>query len=262
MHAVREMRGRRGWRAARELALVSAAALAYAGVRALTEGRRADAVVNAWHLVRLEERLGIAWEIAIQSAFVDREAVVAAANWIYIFGHWPVIVVSAIVLYRRAPDSYLLLRNAIFLSAAIGFLFFALLPVAPPRLTSPFLVDTVLHESRSYRVLQPPSLTNQFAAVPSLHFGWNLLVGIVLFEATRRRSVRAFAVAMPVAMALAVLVTANHYVVDVVAGAAVVLVGLGVATWMRQPVPTLEARGPAAAVPRRAPSGQRPRRAA
>ena len=247
--------------AARELALVAAAALVYAGVRAVTEARRADAVLNAWHVVRLEERIGIAWEVALQSAVQEAGAVVTLANWIYIFGHWPVIVVAAVVLYRRFPDSYYLLRNAIFISAAIGFLFFALLPVAPPRLTSLPLVDTVLQGSRSYRVLQPPSVTNQFAALPSLHFGWNLLLGVLLFDVTRRRSVRVFALAMPVAMALAVVVTANHYVLDVVAGAVVVLVALSASAALQRRGRRLTAGEPAS-VPRRAPGGQRPRQAA
>ncbi len=61
--------------------------------------------------------------------------------------------------------------------------------------------------------------------MPSLHFGWNLLVGIVLFGTTRSRVVRAFAVVMPLAMAASVVATANHWVLDVVIGAAVVLVG-------------------------------------
>ena len=72
-----------------------------------------------------------------------------------------------------------------FLSGAIGFLFFALLPVAPPRLADPSLIDTVTLHSEAYRALQPPGLTNQYAAFPSLHFGWNLLVGFAVWGATR-----------------------------------------------------------------------------
>jgi membrane-associated phospholipid phosphatase len=140
-----------------------------------------------------------------------------------------VIVVTAVALYRLRPDRYVLLRNAIFLSGAVGFLFFALFPVAPPRLVDPALVDTVTQHSDAYRALQPPGLTNQYAAFPSLHFGWNLLVGIVLWGTTTRLLVRTFAVAGPLAMSAAVVVTANHFVLDVAGGLLLVLAALPVA---------------------------------
>jgi membrane-associated phospholipid phosphatase len=84
----------------------------------------------------------------------------------------------------------------------------------------------VTEESSAYRALQPPGLTNQYAAFPSLHAGWNLLVGIVLFLAFAHFALRVFAILSPVLMALAVVLTANHFVLDVAAGYAVVLVGL------------------------------------
>ena len=144
------------------------------------------------------------------------------------------IAVTAIVLFRTRHDRYVLLRNAIFLSGAIGFLFFALFPVAPPRLVDPGLVDTVTLHSDAYRALQPPGLTNQYAAFRGLHFGWNLLVGIVLWGTTTRVLVRAFAVVSPVAMAAAVIVTANHYLLDVVGGLLVVLAALSVVHLLHQ----------------------------
>ena len=74
-----------------------------------------------------------------------------------------------------------------FISGLIGFAFFAAFPVAPPRLADRGIVDTVTEYSESYRALQPPALTNKYAAFPSLHAGWNL-VGIVLFQATTHRA--------------------------------------------------------------------------
>ena len=90
------------------------------------------------------------------------------------------------------------------------------------------LVDTVTQQSDAYRALQPPGLTNQYAAFPSLHFGWNLLLGIVVYGSTRRVLPRALSIIGPAAMALAVVVTANHYVVDLVGGAVIVLFSLWV----------------------------------
>ena len=108
-------------------------------------------------------------------------------------------------------------------------LFFILFPVAPPRLVNADFMDTVARYSHAYRALQPPSLVNRYAAFPSLHFGWDLLIGIALVAYARSLWARALGVAMPVAMAMAVVLTANHWLVDVVAGAALSLIGLAVA---------------------------------
>ena len=213
----------------RELLLVATAALAYFGIRNLTAGSAGAAAANAGDLLRLEEWLHLDWEGAIQDEIAPRGWLVTLVNWVYIWGHWPVIVACAVVLYRRRRDRYYLLRNAMFVSAAIGFTFFALFPVAPPRLLDLGLVDTVTRESNAYRALQPPGFTNQYAAFPSLHAGWNVLLGIVVFGATTSVAVRLLAVLGPAAMMLAVVATANHFVVDVAAGVVVVLVALAVA---------------------------------
>jgi membrane-associated phospholipid phosphatase len=222
------LRERRHYAFMREIALAAVAALTYFGVRNLTVGAAAEAFSNADRLERLESFLGVAWERSLQDALLDHDAVAALFNWIYIWGHWPVIIAAAVLLYRRRPDRYLLLRNAMFISGALGFLFFALLPIAPPRLVDPSLVDTVTLHSDSYRALQPPGLTNQYAAFPSLHFGWNVLVGVAVFGATRKIWLRTLSILGPASMGLAVVVTANHYVLDLVGGLALVLFALWV----------------------------------
>jgi len=221
---------RRHYALAREIVLAAVAALTYFGVRNLTAGSAAEAFSNADRLARLEEHARIAWEWPLQDALLGHDSLVMLFNWIYIWGHWPVIITAAIALYRTRPERYLLLRNAMFLSGAVGFLFFALLPVAPPRLVDPSLIDTVTLHSDSYRALQPPGLTNQYAAFPSLHFGWNLLVGVAVYGATRNVLLRLLSILGPASMAVAVVVTANHYVLDLVGGMAVVLFALWVTT--------------------------------
>jgi hypothetical protein len=210
----------------REIALVAAAASTYFGVRNLTAGAEAEAFANADRVVRLEERARIAWEEPLQEAALRHDSLVTLLNWIYIWGHWPVIVAATVLLYRARRERYLLLRNAMFLSGGIGFLFFALLPVAPPRLVDPSLIDTVTLHSDAYRALQPPGLTNQYAAFPSLHFGWNVLVGVAVWGATRNVLLRLLSILGPAAMAGAVVLTANHYVLDLVGGLVVVLFAL------------------------------------
>ena len=225
MHTAGEvdLRDWRRYALVRELALATLAALTYFGVRNLTAGDAGEAFSNADRLVRLEEWARIAWEPRLQQTLLDHHAAVTLVNWIYIWGHWPVILTAAVVLYRVRPAQYLLLRNAMFLSGAIGFLFFALLPVAPPRLVDTSLVDTVSLHSDAYRALQPPGLTNQYAAFPSLHFGWNVLVGLVVWGATRSIVLRTLSVFGPAAMGVAVVLTANHYLLDVLGGMALVV---------------------------------------
>jgi PAP2 superfamily len=214
------------WSLGREALVVGTAVVAYFGIRNLTAGSWSAASANADRILDLERWIGIAWERGFQSTIVGNHWVTTFANWVYIWGHWPVLLIAATVLYVYRRDSYYLLRNAMFISGALGFLFFALLPVAPPRLNGLGLVDTVTEDSHAYRVLQPPGFTNQYAAFPSLHFGWNLLLGIVLLTATAHVAVRIFAVLSPLAMAFAVVATANHFVLDLAGGAVFVLVGL------------------------------------
>ena len=214
--------------ALRELGIFGVAYLVYFGVRAATEGTAATAMHNAMDLIRLEQRLGIAWEGALQEGIVGSRLLVDAANAIYIYGHWPVIVVCGVLLFRHRRDHYYRLRNACLLSGLVGLAIFVLYPVAPPRLTDLPLVDTVTRGAEGYRQVIPRDLVNQYAAMPSFHAGWNVLLGIVVFQATRHVLLRALAVAGPAAMVVAVVATANHFVIDVVAGVAIVLAGLAV----------------------------------
>lgn len=213
-------------RAAFEIMLCLAAGLIYIGIRSLTAGSAHTALANAARLIRFEQAMNIAWEESLQAVVISNFALVALVNWIYIWGHWPVIIATAILLFRFRPGQYRMLRNSILISAAIGFLCFTFFPVAPPRYATPELVDTVTEYSYSYRAFQPPSLTNQYAAFPSLHFGWNLLIGIAIWLATTNIILRSVAVIQTVLMAAAVVMTANHFVIDVVFGLIVVLVGL------------------------------------
>jgi hypothetical protein len=258
----------------REALVIGLAMLLYFGIRNATAGNADLALTNAERLVTLERQLGIDWEHGLQGAALSSDVLVTAANWVYIFGHWPVILGVATWLYVRRHAHYVLLRNAMFASGVIGFLLFALFPVAPPRLLDHAFVDTVTDRSDAYRALQPPGLTNQYAALPSLHAGWNLLVGIVLAMAVTSIAVRLVALALPVAMGLAVVATANHFVIDVAGGILVALLGLAIAFFAqrRENTSTLLADGVSGdrggvprdrtTVRRGAPRRQRPRQAA
>lgn len=219
-----------GWRSLlREIPVLAAAVLAYWGGRGLTEGSYEDAVANARRLISLEQQLGIYREVRLQELIIDHQWMVTLMNWVYMWGHWPVIAVCALWLFFRRPPAYFLLRNAFLVSGAIGLLIFIAFPVAPPRLTGIEVADTITLHSHSYRVLQPPAFVNQYAAMPSLHFGWNMLIGGGMVREVRFLPARIACGLLPVAMAIAVVLTANHFIIDVLAGGTVALFGLLVA---------------------------------
>lgn len=222
------------WFGVRQVLLLGLAIVAYFGVRGLTEGAVDVAQSNASRVQDLERSLGIAYEAAAQDMTAAYDLLVDLGNWVYIWCHWPVILGTLVWFGWTHRDEYLLLRNAMFISGAIGLVIFATFPVAPPRLLGPEFVDTVSERSQAYRVLQPPAFTNQYAAIPSFHFGWNLLVGIGWFRVWQGRWWRWAGILMPLAMAWAVVVTGNHWVVDVAIGGAIALFGLLVARVLRR----------------------------
>jgi hypothetical protein len=208
-----------------QAALVATGIFVYFRVRGLTEGSEDVAVRHARDIAELEGDLGIHIEPSVQSPVETSEVAETLANWIYIWGHWPVIIVTMTWLAWQHRDVFLRLRNGMLVSGGIGLVIFATYPVAPPRLAQLGLVDTVTRSSDSYRVLQPPAFVNQYAAMPSLHYGWDLLVGIAIVTAATTTWLKVVGWLLPVAMAWAVVATANHFVLDVLAGALLALVG-------------------------------------
>ncbi len=240
-HTSRRLARRRSfpgwWTLALQVGLVGLAALCYFGVRGLTRSSAGPAADNARSIVSLERHLFLDHEIWLQETVIAHGWIVDGVNAVYMYGHWPLIALTLGALFARAPDRYLLLRNAMFISGAIGLVIFALMPVMPPRLGVLDIADTVTERTDVYRTLQPPGLINKYAAMPSLHLGWNLLVGVILWQVTSNRLVRTFAVAMPLAMAFAVVATGNHYLLDIAGGAAVALLGLWIARRLNGYVP-------------------------
>lgn len=210
---------------ATQTALVSIAFVLYFFVRDITKDQTRDAFENARAIIEFERSLGIDWERTAQAYILDYHWMITLFNWVYMFLHWPVLLFAAVYTFVVARREYLTYRNAMIVSGAIGLIFFALYPVAPPRLADPSsFFDSLAVFSRSFELLQPQGLVNRYAALPSFHVGWNILAGFALWRSTQNRFIRFGSVASPVLMTLAVVVTANHWVVDVIAGLLIALV--------------------------------------
>jgi hypothetical protein len=226
----------RWWQAAdrwglHELVVVVLAFLLYFFIRGAVVDREADAFANARELVDLERSLGMYWESGMQGWIVGSEPLIRLVNWVYFWGHMPVVVAFAAWLYFRQPRTYALVRNAFLASGAIAIVIYAAYPVAPPRLLPDAgFVDTMaIYDRVGYQTQESQAFVNPFAAMPSLHFGWALLLGLTVARVGRRPAWVLSGVAWPVAMFFSIVLTANHWIVDAIAGGIVSFAGLGVA---------------------------------
>jgi len=225
---------RRTWtalRGFREVVLIAAVYSFYDVTRYFVSGDHNVAVRHGQAIFRFEQRLGIAPEHALNKLFSAHIALGLPADYMYATLHYIVTPAVLIWLWRRYPASYASARTVLIATTVIGLVGFSLLPVAPPRLLGGF-VDTMAHFSRygwwSTAGSAPRGLgndTNQFAAMPSLHVGWALWSGWQLFRHGRHRLTRVLGAIYPFVLGVVVIATANHYLLDVVAGFAVV--GLG-----------------------------------
>jgi hypothetical protein len=218
----------------KELLLLALALGAYYGVRLLVRDLGTEPLEHAAALLRFESALHLDWEMALQRPFVAHlHVMVRLLNFVYAWGYWLILAGSLGYLYVRRRDIYRGLRNAMIISGLIGFFIFASFPVAPPRLATMGVIDTVqLGSSVLEQVARPSALTNQNAAMPSFHFGWVLLCGVCLSMALKRRPVKILVLALPLVMGLTIIITGNHYVVDAIVGGALCLSAL--APWALQ----------------------------
>jgi len=214
-----------------EAGILILAYLAYELVRRLVAPSSHEAFGHALNIIRFEQEMGIFFEPYLQAQIVDHHWLVTIFNWIYVWGYLPVIGAAALYLYIFRRPSYARYRNAFLLSGAIGLIIFATLPVAPPRMFPELgFIDTVHINSEFYSSIQKSEFVNEFAAVPSFHFGWTLLVGMAVIQTTRHIAFKLLGVTLPLLMLLAIIFTANHYVIDAVIGGALVLLAFAVVT--------------------------------
>jgi hypothetical protein len=219
------------------------AMIIYFLVRGGLPERAGEAFSRANQVIQLEQRLGIFVELEWQEQILGSIPLMKLANWIYVWGHLPVLIFAAVWIYLRNRERYRVYRNALLISAFIGLFAYGLFPVAPPRLMPEWgFVDTVAYLTRENYDMQPGFFVNHYAAVPSLHFGWALLICIALFDVDRNFFIRLFAVVSTAAMFFAVVLTANHFIFDMLVGSFIVLLSIAIAFMLQEqrlPVPSL-----------------------
>jgi len=209
-----------------ELTMVLGVVFAYSLTRGLARAKSANATRNAEIIMRTEQALHLDVERMMQAFGLTHLVLVHAANICYVVGHLPVLIGVGIWLYGWRPPHYLPLRNAFLLTAIGGLMLYVRFPVASPRFFSGF-TDTLQRDGFSYDESPVGLFYNPYAAMPSLQVGWALLAGIAVVRGARGRALKIVGAIYPVLMMLAVVITANHYVLDIAAGVALSCISLG-----------------------------------
>ena len=218
--------GRRGGYTALllEATMLLGAYFAYALTKNIVHASPADfAFQNAWNLSALENSLGIFHEATVQRWFLDHASwAVYLSSWFYVLGYWPVIGPAALLLWWKDHSVYLRLRTAAFIAFGLVLLIYAAYPVAPPRML-PGFADTLLalpvgESSQGF-------MSNVYAAMPSVHYGLAVFVAIGMVRVGSPR-VKVAGITYQALMFLSVIITGNHFFLDVAGSLAVVGVSL------------------------------------
>lgn len=219
-----------------ELSLVALAFLFYFLVRGSVVDRTSEALAHGFRILNFEREAGFAWELQLQALILGKTFLIQLFNGIYFWLDFPLIALVGLWLYFRHRRQYTLTRDAILISGGIALIIYHIFPVAPPRFLSDFgFVDTMaLYSNLSYQAQSAQPFVNPYAAVPSLHVGWPILLAVGVIAATRFKPAWVLVGLLPVAQFFAVVFTANHFIFDALIGVGVALVGLAAALFMQK----------------------------
>ena len=246
--------GSRRWiRVGRELAVVLLLYVAYSTSRLLVDSGPADALANGYRVLAWEQALGLDVERDLVHWLLASPALSIGAGYVYATLHYTVTPAVLVWLYRSHPAHYLGARRVLAAATVAALVGFWLYPTAPPRLlaTGGFPDVLALFSDWGWWGADASApkglgaLTNEYAAMPSMHVGWAVWSGMAIALLARRPAVRLLGLAYPVVITVVVVATANHYLLDAFAGAGVVLavaVLVLVPTWLWR-------RRPASAAP-------------
>ena len=174
---------------------------------------------HARQIMSLEHDLGILHEQTFQQWALHSRPLILFSNYYYGSFHFLVTAFAGIFLYRRFSDDYPRFRNTIAIATLIALVGFTLYPLAPPRML-PGFVDTLVKDPAfwSFDSGGAEKVSNQFAAMPSVHIAWSTWCAIALAPRLKYRFERVLAWCYPVVTFVVIIVTANHYILDAVGG--------------------------------------------
>jgi membrane-associated phospholipid phosphatase len=216
----------RGWTDLfRQMALFLGAFLLYDLVRGVVEGGNLyKPFGDAMRIIDLERALHIFVEPSVQAWTMSQHWLMDAADWTYLNGHFIVTVLALFFIYLRRNGSFYFVRNTLMISMALALIGYGLFPTAPPRLmpewgftdsVSQFLGLGAMHFDNG----PAGAFVNGYAAVPSMHVCFALIIGWSMARLTSRRAGKILWYAYPLFVTFVVVATANHYLTDVFLGA-------------------------------------------
>jgi membrane-associated phospholipid phosphatase len=205
----------------RNVGLVSAVWIAYSVVRNISAESQIRAITNARSILDIQDRLGLTFEADLQ-ALIGSAAIFKAANLYYLV-HFPLTILVLMVTFAASRDSaYVRLRNSLIIVTGIAVLVHLTYPLAPPRMLPGFIDTGLLYGPYPY-AMPGSEAANQFAAMPSMHVAWAVIVGLTIRSMAQNHKASLFAATHIVLTVFTVLLTAHHYTVDVVAGLALAI---------------------------------------
>ena len=216
----------RGWGdLARQLAIFALFDLLYEATRTLAVGDRAVALRHANDIVSTERSLGIFHELDVQHfAATSPHFVQAVANWTYFNCQFTISFGFLFWVYLRRNHAFPMVRNVFIVANAIGLACYTLYPAAPPRMLGSLgFVDTLNATSVNHHSGLIASLSNPYAAMPSLHTAYALIVGTSAVMLVRTRVLRVLWAFYPALVVFSIVATANHFFLDAAGGAGVAM---------------------------------------
>lgn len=216
----------RGWtKAAGEFALLAVLFLGYKAVRLAVAGRVDEAFDNAHHVIGLERALHLDVEHGVQALVLHSQRLVVALDRYYVSMHFATFVVFLLWLYIVHREHYAHVRWLIVGSTALALVLHAVYPLAPPRMLPGFVDTMARFGPNAYASSAVASLANQHAAMPSVHFMWAVIVAYGVVRAART-PYRWIAVVHPVLTLVAIVATANHFLLDAIVGGVLLVIVL------------------------------------
>ena len=222
-----------GWiDALRQLLLFAGAYYAYRLVRGFVDGQATLAFENARTLVDAERTLGLFFEPGLQAWARGEEWIVTAANWMYVNSHFVVTTTFLIWLYIARNHAFYYVRNMFMIAMGLALVGYVAYPTAPPRYMPEWcFTDTVAAFVGEAAEQSANVLYNPFAAVPSMHVAFALMIAIPAIRLVRRRALKLAWGLYPIVVTFVVMVTANHFWLDAALGALVAAISATAASY-------------------------------